>query len=141
FSEEDEEVLNQIAAQLAIALDNARAYREIQALKDRLAEEKLYLEDEIRSELNFEEIVGESPELKRVLAQARTVAPSGSTVLILGETGTGKELIARAIHRMSKQKDSTFIKVNCASIPTGCSKASCLAMKRGRSRGQLARRL
>ena len=94
FSPEDEEILNQIAAQLAIALDNARAYREIQALKDRLTEEKLYLEGEIRSELNFEEIIGESAELKHVLARARTVAPSDSTVLILGETETGKELIA-----------------------------------------------
>ena len=141
FSEEDEEVLNQIAAQLAIALDNARAYREIQALKDRLAEEKLYLEDEIRSELNFEEIVGESPELKRVLAQARTVAPSGSTVLILGETGTGKELIARAIHRMSKQKDSTFIKVNCASIPTGLLESELFGHEKGAFTGAVSKKI
>ena len=141
FSEEDEEVLNQIAAQLAIALDNARAYREIQALKDRLAEEKLYLEDEIRSELNFEEIVGESPELKRVLAQARTVAPSGSTVLILGETGTGKELIARAIHRMIKQKDSTFIKVNCASIPTGLLESELFGHEKGAFTGAVSKKI
>lgn len=141
FSPEDEEVLNQIAAQLAIALDNARAYREIQALKDRLAEEKLYLEDEIRSELNFEEIVGESPELKRVLAQARTVAPSGSTVLILGETGTGKELIARAIHRMSKRKDSTFIKVNCASIPTGLLESELFGHEKGAFTGAVSKKI
>jgi formate hydrogenlyase transcriptional activator len=141
FSPEDEEILNQIAAQLAIALDNARAYREIQALKDRLAEEKLYLEDEIRSELNFEEIVGESPELKRVLAQARTVAPSGSTVLILGETGTGKELIARAIHRMSKQKDSTFIKVNCASIPTGLLESELFGHEKGAFTGAVSKKI
>jgi len=119
FSQQDTDLLGQIAAQLAIALENARAYREIQTLRDRLSEQKLRLEDEIRSELNFEEIIGDSPELKRVLAQARTVAPSGSTALILGETGTGKELIARAIHRMSKRKDASFIKVNCAAIPTG----------------------
>ena len=108
FSSQDASLLNQIAAQLAIALENARAYREIQALKERLSEEKLYIEGEIRSELHFEEIIGDSNELKRVLGQARTVAPSGSTALILGETGTGKELIARAIHRMSKRKDASF---------------------------------
>jgi formate hydrogenlyase transcriptional activator len=141
FSEEDEEVLNQIAAQLAIALDNARAYREIQALRDRLAEEKLYLEDEIRSELNFEEIVGESPELRRVLAQARTVAPSGFTVLILGETGTGKELIARAIHRMSKRKDSTFIKVNCATIPTGLLESELFGHEKGAFTGAVSKKI
>jgi formate hydrogenlyase transcriptional activator len=141
FSPADEEILNQIAAQLAIALDNARAYREIQALKDRLAQEKLYLEDEIRSELNFEEIIGESAELKRVLAQARTVAPSGSTVLILGETGTGKELIARAIHRMSKRNDSTFIKVNCASIPTGLLESELFGHERGAFTGAVSKKI
>jgi formate hydrogenlyase transcriptional activator len=131
FSQKDEEVLNQIAAQLAIALDNARAYREIQTLKDRLAEEKLYLEDEIRTELNFEEIIGDSLELKRVLSQAKTVAPSGSTVLILGETGTGKELIARAIHRMSKRKNASFIKVNCAAIPMGLLESELFGHEKG----------
>src|SRR5205085_1008600 len=94
FSEADQELLGEVGAQLAIALDNARAYREIAELKDRLAEEKLYLEDEIRSELGFEEIIGESPALKRVLGQAKIVAASEATVLILGDTGTGKELIA-----------------------------------------------
>ncbi|HET7842475.1 MAG TPA: sigma 54-interacting transcriptional regulator [Terriglobia bacterium] len=141
FSEEDEEILNQIAAQLAIALDNARAYREIQVLKDRLAQEKLYLEDEIRSELNFEEIIGESAELKHVLAQARTVAPSDSTVLILGETGTGKELIARAIHRMSKRKDSSFIKVNCASIPTGLLESELFGHEKGAFTGAVSKKI
>ena len=102
FSEQDEEILNQIAAQLAIALDNARAYREIQELKERLAEEKLYLQDEIRTELHFEDIIGESADLMAALSRVKTVAPSGSTVLILGDTGTGKELAARAIHHMSR---------------------------------------
>ena len=141
FSREDEEILSQIAAQLAIALDNARAYREIQALRDRLAQEKLYLEDEIRSELNFEEIIGESAELKHVLAQARTVAPSDSTVLILGETGTGKELIARAIHRMSKRKDSSFIKVNCASIPTGLLESELFGHEKGAFTGAVSKKI
>src|SRR5204862_359658 len=95
FKSQDLDILQQVAAQVAIALDNARAYREIADLTDKLAKEKLYLEDEIRTELHFEEIVGESAPLKRVLAQAKTVAPSDATTLILGETGTGKELIAR----------------------------------------------
>jgi formate hydrogenlyase transcriptional activator len=141
FSHEDEEILNQVAAQLAIALDNARAYREIEILKDRLAQEKLYLEEEIRTELNFEEIIGESAELKRVLSQARTVAPSGSTVLILGETGTGKELIARAIHRMSKRKDANFIKVNCAAIPTGLLESELLGHEKGAFTGAVSKKI
>jgi formate hydrogenlyase transcriptional activator len=141
FSHEDEEILNQIAAQLAIALDNARAYREIETLKDRLAQEKSYLEDEIRTELNFEEIIGESAELKRVLSQARTVAPSGSTVLILGETGTGKELIARAIHRMSKRKDANFIKVNCAAIPTGLLASELFGHEKGAFAGAVSKKI
>jgi formate hydrogenlyase transcriptional activator len=141
FSPQDQELLNQIASQLAIALDNARAYREIKTLTDRLAEEKLYLEDEIRTELNFEEIVGESPELRRVLAQVRTVAPSGSTVLILGETGTGKELIARAIHRMSKQHDANFIKVNCAAIPTGLLESELFGHEKGSFTGAVTKKI
>src|SRR6202011_5842836 len=119
FAPPDVGFLQQVAAQVAVALDNARSYREIAQLTDKLASEKLYLEEEIRSELNFEEIVGESPALKRVLAQARTVAPSDATVLIQGDTGTGKELIARAIHRMSSRKDRVLVKLNCAAIPTG----------------------
>lgn len=141
FSPQDAELLNQIAAQLAIALENARAYREIQALKDRLSEEKLYLEDEIRTELHFEEIVGESAELKKVLSQARTVAPSGSTALILGETGTGKELIARAIHRMSKRKDASFIKVNCAAIPTGLLESELFGHEKGAFTGAISQKI
>jgi formate hydrogenlyase transcriptional activator len=141
FSEQDEEILNQIAAQLAIALDNARAYREIQTLKDRLAEEKLYLEDEIRTELNFEEIVGESAELKTVRSRVKTVAPSDSTVLVLGETGTGKELIARAIHRMSKRKDANFIKVNCAATPTGLLESELFGHEKGAFTGAVSKKI
>jgi formate hydrogenlyase transcriptional activator len=141
FSEEDEEILNQIAAQLAIALDNARAYREIQDLKERLAQEKLYLEDEIRTELHFEEIIGDSSELKEALSRVRTVAPSGSTVLILGETGTGKELAARAIHRMSRRKDGSFIKVNCAAIPTGLLESELFGHEKGAFTGAVTKKV
>jgi formate hydrogenlyase transcriptional activator len=141
FSEQDEELLNQIAAQLAITLDNARAYREIQALRDRLAEEKLYLEEEIRTELHFEEIIGESGELKAALSQARTVAPSGSTVLILGETGTGKELAARAIHLMSRRKNANFIKVNCAAIPTGLLESELFGHEKGAFTGAVTKKI
>src|SRR5262249_26037592 len=133
----EQSLLQQVAAQLAIALDNARAYREIAELRNRLAEEKLYLEDEIRSEMNFEEIVGESSALKRVLAQAKTVAPSDATALILGETGTGKELIARAIHRGSARKDRSFIKLNCAAIPTGLLESELFGHERGAFTGAI----
>jgi len=119
FIGQDLDFLKQVVGQVAVALDNAHAYREIAELKDKLTKEKVYLKDEIRSERNFEEIVGESVALKQVLNEARTVAPSDATVLILGETGTGKELIARAIHRMSSRNNASFIKLNCAAIPTG----------------------
>jgi formate hydrogenlyase transcriptional activator len=141
FSRKDEQILNQIAAQLAVALDNARAYREIQTSKDRLAEEKLYLEDEIRTELNLDDIVGESAELKRVLGTVRTLAPRASTALILGETGTGKELIARAIHRMSKQKDASFIKVNCVAIPTGLLESELFGHEKGAFTGAISQKV
>ena len=141
FSQQDTELLNQIAAQLAIALENARAYREIQSLKERLSQEKLYLEGEIRTELHFEEIVGESSELRKVLNQAKTVAPSGSTALILGETGTGTELIARATHRMSKRKDTSFIKVNCAAIPTGLLESELFGHEKGAFTGAISQKI
>src|SRR6202035_5760370 len=119
FTPEDVEFLSQAAGQIAIAIENALAYREISDLKDKLAQERLYLEEEIRSEINFENIVGNSPALKQVLELVETVAPNDSSVLLLGETGTGKELIARAIHHRSRRKDGTFVKLNCAAIPTG----------------------
>jgi formate hydrogenlyase transcriptional activator len=127
-----------VAAQVAIALDNARAYREIGELTEKLKKEKLYLQDEIRSVLNFEEIVGESPALEHVLAQVNTVAPLDATVLILGETGTGKELIARAIHRMSSRKDCSFIKLNCAAIPTGLLESELFGHEKGAFTGAVS---
>lgn len=141
FSASDQELLHQVAAQVAIALDNVRAYHEIAELKDRLAEEKIYLENEIRAEFGFEEIIGDSPALKRVLGQAKVVAASDATVLILGETGTGKELIARAVHRMSKRKESSFIKINCAAIPTGLLESELFGHEKGAFTGAISQKI
>ncbi len=141
FSTPDVELLQQVAAQVAIALENALAFKEIDALKDKLAVEKLYLEEEIRSELNFEEIIGDSAALRRTLAQVELAAPAGTTVLILGETGTGKELIARAIHNLSPRRERTFVKVNCASIPAGLLEAELFGHERGAFTGALTQKI
>ena len=141
FAPQDVGFLQQVAAQVAVALDNARAYREIAQLTEKLASEKLYLEEEIRTELNFEEIVGDSAALKRVLSQAKTVAPSGATVLILGDTGTGKELIARAIHRMSSRKERLLVKLNCAAIPTGLLESELFGHEKGAFTGAISQKV
>jgi len=141
FDTETVDLLQQVAVQIAIALDNTRAYREIATLKDRLAEEKLYLQDEISTELNFSEIVGESQPLKRVLTQVKTVSSKDATVLILGETGTGKELIARAVHRGSARKDRAFIKLNCAAIPTGLLESELFGHERGAFTGAITQKI
>ncbi len=111
--------LQLVANQVAVAVENAIAFQEVEALKDQLAKENAYLEEEVRTEHNFGELIGESAALRRVLKEAETVAPTGSTVLIRGESGTGKELIARALHDLSPRKSRTFVKLNCAAIPTG----------------------
>src|ERR1019366_2647369 len=116
FLGDDLGFFTQVAGQVAIALDNALSYERIEELNERLAEEKVYLEDEIRTDSRFEEIVGQSRALKATLKQLETVAPTDSTVLIYGETGTGKELLARAIHDLSSRKQATFVKLNCAAI-------------------------
>jgi formate hydrogenlyase transcriptional activator len=131
FHADDLHILNQVAAQLGIAIENQRAAAEIETLKNRLAEEKKYLEGEIRYHANFSELVGESAALTHVLNQVSTVASSDATVLILGETGTGKELIARAIHQMSRRKDQSFIKINCAAIPTGLLESELFGYEKG----------
>ena len=141
FTEQDAELLGQIGSQIAIAVENALAYQEITELKNKLAEEKLYLEEEIRTELNFEEIIGESAALKRVLKQVETVAPTDSAVLILGETGTGKELIARAIHNLSRRREHTVVKVNCAAIPTGLLESELFGHERGAFTGAIAQKV
>src|SRR5580698_631358 len=141
FSEDDVAFLVQFARQVALAVDNAIAYGQISTLKDQLAQEKLYLEDEIRTELNFDEIVGKSESLRRVLTLVETVAPTDSTVLIYGETGTGKELIARAVHDLSSRRSSAFVKLNCAAIPTGLLESEMFGHEKGAYTGAIAQRI
>jgi formate hydrogenlyase transcriptional activator len=141
FSSEDVDFLMQAAGQVAIAIENGLAYREIAELKDKLAQEKLYLEDEIRGEMDFEGIVGQSSALRHVLNLVETVAFSDSTVLLLGETGTGKELIARAIHERSRRKERTFVKLNCAAIPTGLLESELFGHERGAFTGAIAQKI
>jgi formate hydrogenlyase transcriptional activator len=141
FGKDDMEFLTQIAGQIAIAIENALAYREISQLKDKLAQEKLYLEEEIRSEMSFDQIIGNSPALKHALKLVQTVAPSDSTVLLLGETGTGKELIARAIHDRSRRKDRTFVKLNCAAIPTGLLESELFGHEKGAFTGAISQKI
>jgi formate hydrogenlyase transcriptional activator len=137
FNEADAELLDRVAAQIAIAVENALAFKEIDSLKNKLAVEKLYLEEEIRNEFNFEEIVGESSAIKRALAQVQLAAPGDTTVLILGETGTGKELIARAIHNLSPRRERTFVKINCAAIPSGLLESELFGHERGAFTGAI----
>src|SRR6202008_1133129 len=117
------------------------AFREITELRDKLAKENAYLEEEVRTEHNFGEIVGESAALRRVLKEVETVAPTGSTVLIRGETGTGKELIARALHELSPRRDRTFVKLNCAAIPTGLLESELFGHERGAFTGAIAQKV
>ena len=141
FSEDEVNVLTQVANQIALAVENALAYREIRELKDQLSKEKLYLEDEIRTEMNFAQIVGKSASLLRVLKQVETVAPTDSTVLIYGDTGTGKELIARAIHDLSPRRSKPFVKLNCAAIPTGLLESELFGHEKGAFTGAIAQRI
>jgi len=141
FSESDLELFSQISNQIAIAVENALAYREIENLKNTLASEKLYLEEEIKSEFNFAEIVGQSAALKKILRQVETVAPTDSAVLLFGETGTGKELIARAIHDLSGRRERTLVKLNCAAIPTGLLESELFGHEKGAFTGAIAQRI
>jgi len=141
FQPDDLTLLRQIAGQLAVAIENQRATAEISALQQRLSEEKKFLEGEVPSCGPLTELVGESLALGQVLDQVATVAASDATVLILGETGTGKELVARAIHRLSRRHEQSFIKVNCAAIPTGLLESELFGHEKGAFTGAVARKV
>ena len=141
FTRDQVELLSQVANQISIAVENALAFRQITELKNRLAAEKIYLEDELRTEHSYDEIVGESPAWRNILQQVEIVAPTDSAVLILGETGTGKELIARAIHERSAQREHTFVKTSCAAMPAGLIESELFGHEKGAFTGALARQI
>ena len=141
FSPADLERLMRAAGQIAIAIENALAYREIERLKDRLAQENVYLEDQIRGSQHFEEIIGESKSLQAVLGQIRSVAPTDTAVLLLGETGTGKELLARSIHALSERRSRTLVTVNCATSPAGLLESEWFGHEKGAFTGALAQKV
>jgi formate hydrogenlyase transcriptional activator len=133
--------LQHVANQVAVAVENVLAFQEIEELKDKLAKENAYLEEEARTHHNFGEVVGHSAGLRRVLKQVETVAPTGSTVLICGETGTGKELIARALHELSPRSARTFVKLNCAAIPTGLLESDLFGHEKGAFTGAVSQKV
>ena len=141
FNTDDLVLLNQVAAQLAVALENAGIAREVKRLRSQLGLEKGYLKGEAAIQLNFEDIIGESPALKEMLDQVGVVAPSEATVLLLGETGTGKGLVARAIHRISKRKERAFVKLNCAAIPTGLLESELFGHEKGAFTGAVSQKI
>jgi len=141
FKTDDLTLLNQVAAQLAIALENAGTAREVKLLRSRLGQERKYLEDEPRGPLHVEGIAGESPALRKVLDQVAIVADSDATVLLLGETGTGKGLIARALHQASKRRDKAFVTLNCAAIPTGLLESELFGHEKGAFTGAVRQKM
>jgi len=141
FTQDDINFIMQVTNQIAIAVENALSYHQICELKQKLTQEKVYLQEEIRDEMNFEEIVGKSKALRRVLAKVETVAPTDSTVLIYGETGTGKELIARAIHNLSSRHSNAIVKLNCAAIPTGLLESELFGHEKGAFTGAISQRV
>jgi len=141
FDPHSAEMLLQMASQIAVAIDSVQASQQILELSNKLKEEKRYLEEEIRTEYSFDEIVGKSPVLKRVLKQVEVVAPTDATALIQGETGTGKELIARAIHNLSQRKEHTFVKLNCSAIPHGLLESELFGHEKGAFTGAIAQRI
>jgi formate hydrogenlyase transcriptional activator len=141
FSPDQFGLLMRVAGQIAIAVRNACEYERIEEVNTQLAQEKLYLQDEIRSEQLFEDIIGRSAALRRVLREIETVAPTDSTVLISGETGSGKELVARAIHQLSARRDHAFVKLNCAAIPTGLLESELFGHEKGAFTGAISQRI
>lgn len=130
-----------MANQIALALRNVISFRQLSELKEKLADEKQYLEAEVRTRLNFGEIVGRSAALKQVLEQVETIAPTDLTGLILGETGTGKELIARAIHGLSRRREGAFITVNCSALPSGLLESELFGHDKGAFTGSISRKI
>jgi formate hydrogenlyase transcriptional activator len=141
YDDADLDFLQRLAKQVAVAFENALAFDCIEQLKEKLEKEKVYLEEEIRNYTNFEEIIGESAALKRVLKEVETVAPTNSTVLIIGETGTGKELIARALHQLSPNSARTFVKLNCAAIPSGLLESELFGHEKGAFTGAIMQKI
>jgi formate hydrogenlyase transcriptional activator len=141
FHTEDLTLLNQVAGQVALALENARTVREVEQLKQRLKQEKHHLEGEPHIQAHFEGIIGDSPALRQVLDQVAIISASDATVLILGETGTGKGLIARAIHRTSQRKSRGFITLNCAAIPTGLLESELFGHEKGAFTGAVSQKI
>ena len=137
FSQADLDLLSQVSSQISLAIDNALAYGRLSASRDHLEDQRVYLESEISSEYNFGEIVGRSSAFKKVLEQVSIVAPTDSTVLLHGETGTGKELIARAIHNLSSRRRRTFVRLNCAAIPSGLVESELFGHEKGAFTGAL----
>jgi len=141
YVESDVPFLQLVANQVAVAVENALAFQEIEALRDKLSKEKAYLEEEVRTECDFGDIIGENAALRTVLKQVETVAPTESTVFIRGETGTGKELIARAVHDLSPRKGRTLVKLNCAAIPTGLLESELFGHEKGAFTGAISQKL
>jgi len=141
YSPDDVPLVEEVAKQIALAVDNMQAYEEISRLRGQLEAENRYLQEEIKSDYNFEEIVGQSPALTRVFKAIETVAPATTTVLILGETGTGKELVARALHHLSPRRDKALVKVNCAALPSGLIESELFGHEKGAFTGAVARKI
>jgi len=141
YSPNDVPLVEAVAKQIALAVDNMQAYEAISRLRSQLEEENRYLQEEIKSDYNFEEIVGQSPAIKRVFKAVETVAPAGTTVLILGETGTGKELVARALHNLSSRRGKALVKVNCAALPAGLIESELFGHEKGAFTGAIARKI
>jgi formate hydrogenlyase transcriptional activator len=141
YGESDAKFLMEVANQIAIAVENMRLHEETASLKARFESEAVYLQEEIKTEHNFEEFIGQSEKVRELLRKVEQVAPTDASVLICGETGTGKELLARAVHNRSKRKDRALVKVNCGSIPSGLVESELFGHEKGAFTGALQQRI